>query len=66
MISNSIIKAVVSYNVQTAVDTTHHLIVSHEVTTKNSDRSQLENMAKQARVDMAVKKPNGASRSRLF
>jgi transposase len=40
---------VVGYNVQAAVDTTHHLIVTHEVTNVGSDRSQLSPMAKQAK-----------------
>jgi len=40
---------IVGYNVQTAVDTRHHLIVAHEVTNVGSDRSQLLNMAKQAK-----------------
>src|SRR6187200_1271153 len=40
---------VVGYNVQVAVDTRHHLIVAHEVTNSGSDRSQLANIASQAK-----------------
>jgi transposase len=40
---------VVGYNVQVAVDTEHHLIVTHEVTNSGSDRAQLANVAKQAK-----------------
>ena len=32
---------IVGYNVQTAVDAKHHLIVEHEVTNNGSDRDQL-------------------------
>ena len=41
---------IVGYNVQTAVDAKHHLIVEHEVTNNGSDRDQLSGMAKKARV----------------
>jgi transposase len=40
---------IVGYNVQTAVDAKHHLIVEHEVTNNGSDRDQLSNMATKAR-----------------
>jgi transposase len=40
---------VVGYNVQVAVDTKHHLIVTHEVTNTGSDRSQLAKVASQAK-----------------
>jgi transposase len=40
---------IVGYNVQTAVDTEHHLIVAHEVVTDGVDRDQLARMAEQAR-----------------
>jgi hypothetical protein len=36
-------------NVQVAVDTEHHLIVTHEVTNSGSDRAHLANMARQAK-----------------
>lgn len=45
---------IVGYNVQTAVDAEHHLIVAHEVTNTGSDRGQLSNMATQARDAMGV------------
>jgi transposase len=41
---------VVGYNVQVAVDTQHHLIITHEVTNVGTDRSQLSSVAKQAKV----------------
>ena len=48
--------ALVGYNVQTAVDTKHHLIVAHEVTNNGSDRAQLSPMALAARDAMGKRK----------
>jgi transposase len=45
---------VVGYNVQVAVDTAHHLVITHEVTNDGSDRSQLSPMAKEAKATLAV------------
>jgi transposase len=47
---------VVGYNVQTAVETEHHLIVHHEVTNVGSDRSQLAHTAKAAKAVLGVDK----------
>ena len=41
---------------QTAVDAKHHLIVAHEVTNVGTDRSQLYNMARQAKEALGVEK----------
>jgi len=48
----------VGYNVQTAVDDQHHLIVAHEVTNVGHDRGQLSNMAKQARDQIGTESLN--------
>lgn len=45
---------VVGYNVQTAVETEHHLIIHHEVTNVGSDRSQLASTAKAAKEVLQV------------
>ena len=47
---------VVGYNVQVAVETTHHLIITHEVTNDGTDRSQLSPMAKQAKAALRAEK----------
>jgi transposase len=45
----------VGYNVQTAVDSKHHLIAAHEVTNATSDRSQLSSMAGKTSEPLDVK-----------
>jgi transposase len=44
----------VGYNVQSAVDTEHHLMVAHAVTNVGSDRAQLSNIAKQTKAALGV------------
>lgn len=46
----------VGYNVQSAVDTKHHLIIAHEVTNVGPDNGQLSNMSDQAREALDVDK----------
>lgn len=46
---NSRGSGIVGYNVQSAVDAKHHLIVDHDVTNAGSDRRQLSRMAAKAR-----------------
>lgn len=45
----------VGYNVQTAVDTKHHMIVAHEVTNIGHDRGQLTDMSERARQAIGAK-----------
>jgi transposase len=47
---------VVGYNVQTAVDSTHHLIVAHDVINEGNDRSQLSPMSKKAKAALGTDK----------
>lgn len=49
---------VVGYNVQASVDTKHHLIVAHEVTTSGSDRSQLAPMSELTKKVLGIDKLN--------
>ena len=47
---------VVGYNVQVAVETENHLIITHEVTNTGSDRAQLARMGKAAKAVLRVDK----------
>src|SRR5256886_3572019 len=47
---------IVGYNVQVAVETKHHLIITHEVTNVGTDRSQLSSVAQQAKAALGVEK----------
>src|SRR6185369_5562052 len=47
---------IVGYNVQVAVDTEHHLIVTHEVINVGNDRGQLARMSKQTKEVLEVDK----------
>jgi transposase len=46
---------IVGYNVQTAVDAEHHLIVAHEVINEGVDRDQLSTMAEKAKEAIGAK-----------
>jgi transposase len=56
MVSHAKGSGLVGYNVQTAVDAKHHLIVAHEVTNVGNDRAQLHKMALTAREAMGKKR----------
>ena len=56
MISQAKGTGVVGYNVQAAVDTKHHLIVTHEVTNEGNDRAQLSKTATVAKEEMGKTK----------
>jgi len=51
---NSRGSGIVGYNVQSAVDAQHHLIVAHEVTNVGTDRGHLVTMAEQARAATGI------------
>src|SRR5207302_6865017 len=55
MATSGRVSGLVGYNVQVAVDTEHHLIVTHDVTNSGSDRAQLANVAKQAKAVLKAK-----------
>jgi transposase len=47
---------IVGYNVQSAVDSRHHLIIAHEVSNVGSDRRQLSPLARQAMAALGARK----------
>src|SRR5258705_187388 len=51
---------VVGYNVQVAVDTVNHLIVTHEVTNTSSGPSPLSELAPEAQARMAIASRDGS------
>ena len=56
---------IVGYNVQTAVDAEHHLMVAHEVINQGVDRDQLSSMAEKAREALGTEALRGC-RPRLL
>jgi hypothetical protein len=57
---------VVGYNVQVAVETENHLIITHEVTNSGSDRAQLANVGKAAKAVMQVETLDAVADRRYF
>jgi hypothetical protein len=57
---------IVGYNVQTAVDSEHQLIVAHEVSNVDNDLEQLSAMAKQAHTAMEIEKLGVVADRRYF
>src|SRR2546429_4391655 len=57
---------IVGYNVQNAVDTKHHLIVSHEVTNIGDDRSQLSQHGRASAERARRRDPRGCCGSRVY
>jgi hypothetical protein len=51
----------VGYNVQIAVEPTHHVIVAEEVTNVGHDRAQLATMAKKARKALGSVEPTAVA-----
>ena len=56
----------VGYNVQAAVDTKHHLIVTHEIGNEGHDRNQLSPMARRTQETLRHAGSDGAGRPRLL
>jgi hypothetical protein len=57
---------IVGYNVQTAVDAKHDLIVAHEVSNVGTDRDQLCSMATKARTAMGTQELTVVADRRYF
>ena len=57
---------VVGYNVQVAIDTKHHLIITHQVTNVGTDRSLLSSVDEEAKATLGSREPRCRRRPRLL